>query len=80
MGAYGTATLFIVSSETGKRRKLTSANRPTWRPLARLTGHATGWDGRTFFYEAYYQDWATLLSSVSDTGGETICLMKHPHQ
>jgi len=80
MGAYGTATLYIVNRDTWKKRRLTDANRPKWRPLAMLSGHTMGYDGRTICYKAYFQDWGTLMSKLSDTGGETVYLMKHPHQ
>lgn len=80
MGRIGHATRYLVNRESGTKRKLTDANRPKWRPLALLTGHAMGWDGHTFCYSEFFQDWSTLLSKMSDTGDETVYLMKHPHQ
>jgi len=80
MGSIGHATLYLVNGKTCTKRRLTEANRPKWRPLALLTGHTMGWDGRTLTYSEFFQDWGTLLSKLSDTGDETVYLMRHPHQ
>lgn len=80
MGSYGVSTVVKVNEKTWSRRKFDWSRHPSWRPLAKLVGHCRGWDGKVICYEEFYQSWEDLRKAMSDTGDETVELMKHPHQ